>query len=88
MSVYSKGSHIEMPFDVATPNIVEAMKRGHQEAVPVRRACKALPDDVVTEYEDRVFEEVLDAGEIFQCQRNVLRPPFLLVDHFILLILT
>ena len=63
MIVYGEGSHVGMLLDVATPDTVEAQKRGCQETPPARRVHQSLPDQEI-EDEDEVFKDALVAGPL------------------------
>ena len=46
--------------EVATRDTVGAENRARQEAAPANRRCQALPDGIVMEDEDEVFEDISD----------------------------
>ena len=65
MSVSNKGSHLEMPQEMPTPDAVGTEKKVLQEAALVGRALQVLPEDIVTEDEDEVFEDAFNVGKVF-----------------------
>ena len=62
INVSSEGNHFEIPQDVTSPDIVDTEKKAHQEAALLRRVCQAPPNDIVTEDEDEMSENVSDAS--------------------------